>query len=58
MIALFLVGLVGVLAFLAIPYRIFQAHKTGDAEIGDYAFIIFLVFLGIFTIVGLVYFQE
>lgn len=38
----FIAGLVGVLAFLAIPYRILQAHKSGDAEIGDYAFILFL----------------
>jgi branched-subunit amino acid transport protein AzlD len=58
MIALVIVGFVAVFAFMAIPYRIFQAHKEGDAEVGDYAFIVFLVFLAIFTIVVLVYFQE
>ena len=58
MIALFIVGFIAILAFMAIPYRIFKAHKTGDAEVGDYAFIVFLVFLAVFTIVVLVYFQE
>jgi len=48
----FLAGFVGVLAFLAIPYRIFQAHKTNDAEAGDYAFIVFLIFI----VVGLIVF--
>jgi hypothetical protein len=42
---LFFAGIVALLGFLAIPYRIYQAHKDGDAEKGDYAFIIFLVWL-------------
>ena len=39
---LLIVGFTAVAGFLAIPYRIYQAHKTRDAEIGDYAFIAFL----------------
>jgi hypothetical protein len=42
---LFFAGIGALLGFLAIPYRIYQAHKDGDAEKGDYAFIIFLVWL-------------
>ena len=39
---LFLVGFVALLAFLVIPYRIYKLHKEGDAEFGDYAFMVFL----------------
>ena len=49
---LFVAGMGALIGFLLIPYRIYQAHKDGDAEKGDYAFIIFLVWLLISFIIG------
>jgi hypothetical protein len=49
-----LAGLAGVLGFLAIPFRIVKAHKAGDAEFGDYAFLIFLAYLVTTLILGLI----
>lgn len=44
----------GVLGFLVIPFRIVKAHKTGDAEFGDYAFLVFLVYLVSTAILGVI----
>ena len=49
---LLVAGLAGLLGFLAIPYRIYKAHKEGDAEWGDYLFIFFLLYLGTALIIG------
>ena len=49
---LFVAGMGALIGFLLIPYRIYQAHKAGDAEKGDYAFILFLVWLVISLIIG------
>jgi hypothetical protein len=42
LIALLAVGMVAVAGFLALPYRIWVAHKDKTAEWGDYLFILFL----------------
>jgi hypothetical protein len=42
---LFLVGFVALLAFFVIPYRIYKLHEEGDAEFGDYAFMLFLAII-------------
>jgi hypothetical protein len=42
---LFLVGFVALIAFLILPYRVWQLHKEGDAGFGDYAFLAFVAFL-------------
>jgi hypothetical protein len=42
---LFLVGFVALIAFLILPYRVWQLHKEGDAGFGDYAFLAFVAII-------------
>ncbi len=44
-----------VAGLLAIPYRIWVAHKDGNAEWGDYMFMAFLAYVIIGVSVGLVF---
>ena len=54
-IALAVVGMVALAGFLAIPYRIWVAHKAGDAEWGDYLFIVFLAYVVVTILLGLIF---
>lgn len=48
-----LVAIVAIISFLTIPYRIYQAHKDGDASKGDYFFIAFLAWISLGIMFGL-----
>jgi len=54
-IALAVLGMVAVAGFLAIPYRIWVAHKDGNAEWGDYMFIVFLAYVIIGVSLGFIF---
>jgi hypothetical protein len=51
---LFIVGFVALLAFLILPYRVWQLHKEGDAGFGDYAFLAFIAIIIPTFIYGLI----
>ena len=54
-LALVIVGMAAVAGLLAIPYRIWVAHKDGNAEWGDYMFMAFLACVIIGVSVGIIF---
>ena len=48
-------GMVAVTGFLDIPYRILVARKDGNAEWGDYMFLVFLAYVIIGVSLGLIF---
>ena len=51
---LLVMAVAGVLGFLLIPKKIYEAHKAKEATVGDYAFIVFLVVVVVGSIIALI----
>jgi hypothetical protein len=53
-VLLFVMAVAGVLGFLLIPKKIYEAHKAKEATFGDYAFIVFLVIVVVGSVIQLI----